>query len=255
MQGVEFSETNNFYWCTTCSKFHEAKQGPFLNLCVAGDQLHNLHTPRLHGQERCDPDPVHIDWLTTERTGGSIIPELETAFVKEYGECTTPMRILLVAGEFDFIRGRSQMDIIESILHFQMVVYKQNSYHKHTHNEFVVATILNPPSICWYENNGPLPNNYTNHLKDLLEINSWIVHFNQDNGKEITPRIHRYGVKDGHELDTNGKRVKVKKHNRLHWCEPLPLHKRSLLSVPIRLRIVRSITRHFQGEIERFFQQ
>ena len=120
------------------------------------------------------------------------------------------MRILLMVGVDDLARGNSRDDIVEAFMHFKLTVDKQNSFHPEKRNELVIPTILNPPQLTWFDDNGIAPPNHQNMLADLKELNSWIIYYNRQNGKEITPRFHRFGVQDGWGKDDRGRRVKVK---------------------------------------------
>ena len=246
MQGVEFGETNRNYMCTTCMTTHPARPEQGLNVCVGTSQLHNLHHPR-DSNVHCPPDPLHIDWVTV---CGATIAELEYAWLLDYRRQPRPMRILLSAGLNDLAKGKTRTDIVGSILHFRMVVNRQNQYHPQTKNELVVATILNPPKFVWFPDNGPAPPNHNNMLSDIKELNSWIAYFNQENGK-ITPRFHRFGVKNGWRLDKNRKRVHVQCHQFQQWRQSEPVHDMLHLSDQWRVRLGISVTRHFQGEQDR----
>jgi hypothetical protein len=181
---------------------------------------------------------------------GSTIKELEYAWLLDYAKERRPMRILLSAGLTDLVNGRSRTDIVADILHFRTMVNKQNRYHPRTNNEFVAATILNPPKLVWFEDNGPPPPNHVNLLSEIKELNSWITYFNQQMGK-ITPRFHRFGIKNGTQR-RNGNTFRVQHHIMSQWRQSDPVQDRLLLSDTLRVRLGLSVTRHFQGEIERF---
>ena len=66
-----------------------------------------------------------------------------------------------------------------------------------------------PFHIDW-DNREPA-RNHKNLSRDIKELNSWIVKFNTENGKQFTPRLHRFGVNDGWTLK-DGKRTRIKKH-------------------------------------------
>ena len=221
MQGVEYCEENVQFMCTTCRVSHMVRSDNSLNILLGDSNLHNIHTPR-GGAARSPPDPIHIDWLTIS---GATIKELELAWQLDYGKYSRPMRILLSAGLADLVKGRSRTDIVADILHFRAVVIKQNEYHPFIKNEFVVATILNPPKLVWFEDNpGPPPPNHVNLLSELKELNSWIAYFNQQMGK-ITPRLHRFGVKNGTQK-RNGNTVRVQHHLMNQW-ESVPVMSRT----------------------------
>ena len=72
----------------------------------------------------------------------------------------TPMRILVTAGLVDLARGKTRDEIVEMFIHFKETVDKQNRYHPSVRNEFVIATILNPPKFTWFVDNQEPPEPY-----------------------------------------------------------------------------------------------
>ena len=246
LQGVEDKDGNPNYMCTSCSSVHSSLPPQGLHIVVGDGNVHNIHNPR-GSRVRCPPDPLHIDWLTVY---GATIPELEHAWKVEYGEYKKAMRILLTGGTADFALGRSRNEIVESIMRFRIVVTAQNKYHPNTENDFVVTTVLNPPKLAWFEDNGQLPNNHPNLLNELKELNAWIIYFNEQKGKN-TPRIHRLGVKNCFRNDKDRNKKKVLCHIFNQWCESEPRGMQMHLSEQLKVRLVKLITRHFQAEIER----
>ena len=248
MQGVEYETSNLSYMCPTCRTSHSVRPETGMNIVVSTSQLHNIHTPRSESL-RCESDPVHIDWLTVT---SATIRDLELAWLEDYHSQPRAMRILLSAGIDDFVRGRSRNQVVESFMHFKNAVDKQNSHHPEAANELVIATLLNPPKLCWFSDNGPLPPNHPNLLGDIKELNAWICNFNKENGKVITPRFHRFGVKDGWELGPNGSKSRVKRHIMSQWLQSERRAEKLHLSHTVCIKLGRAVVRHFQGEIERF---
>ena len=250
MQGVEYCEENVLYMCTTCRVSHKVRPDNGLNILLGDTNLHNIHCPR-GDKPRSPPDPLHIDWLTIS---GATIKELEYAWQLDYAKYTRPMRILLSAGLADLVQGRSRTDIVADILHFWAVVNKQNDYHLLTKNEFVVATILNPPKLVWFEDNGPPPPNHVNMLSELKELNSWIAYFNQQKDK-LTPRLHRFGVKNGtqkvYPKEGVPHTVRVQHHLMKQW-EAVPVRDKLYLSDTWKVRLGLAVVRHFEGELKRY---
>ena len=72
-----------------------------LDVCVSDSTLHDFHLPREPGVV-CPPDKSHVDWLTIP---GATVEELLFAWQVEYAKVTRPMRVLLVAGLNDLIKG------------------------------------------------------------------------------------------------------------------------------------------------------
>ena len=133
------------------------------------------------------------------------------------------MRILVSAGLNDLVRGATRNSIVGRFLHLKEVVETQNAYHPHTKNELVNATLLNPPKLVWFPDNGPRPENHLNLYQDVKELNDWIVYFNQQNGK-LTPRFHRYGVRTGKKIMVDGTQVPFKTHQWNQWRQSEPVH-------------------------------
>ena len=240
VQGVD--QTNLSYMCTTCKKVHSA-EFECLNVLVSSNHLHNIHTPVGNVTIRMEPDPQHIEWVTV---CDATIDELRHAWYSDYGRTSTPMRILLSPGSEDFYCGKSVTDIIESIMYFKQTVNRVNPG-----NELIVTTMPNPPNLAWFEDNGAQPRNYTNKLMELKEVNNWIVKFNEENGKHITPRFHRFGIRDCMRKDSNGRRKRIKQHIFSHWCDEKPKAQRNMLIPEIRIKMGIAVTRYFAGEMER----
>ena len=250
LQGVEEQTRNLEHYCPTCSTRHLTRLPQGLNVILGDTNLHNIHNPR-GSRTRCPPDPVHIDWLTINK---ATIPDLELAWRAEYEECAQPMRILLAAGTEDLAIGRSRNDIVESIMRFRIIVTAQNKQHPHSENEFVVATIPNPPKLAWFPGNGELPQGHVNLLPELKELNAWIIYFNEQKGK-ITPRFHRLGIKNGSRRNAEGKRERILCHLFGHWSPDVPKSQRLYLGEEMRVRMGVQATRHFMGELDRHDQQ
>ena len=67
----------------------------------------------------CEPDPVHIDWLTVLTVTGATIRDLELAWLEDYHSQPRAMRIVLSAGIDDFVKGRSRKQVVESFMQFK----------------------------------------------------------------------------------------------------------------------------------------
>ena len=187
-----------------------------------------------------DPDPFHIEWLTV---CDATISELEYAWIRDYNKQPRAMCILLSAGLEDLAMGRSSVShIIYSFMHFKQVVDEQNVKHPKTRNEFVISTVYNPPAYVWFQDNGNPPNNHRNMLDTIKELNSWIVLFNKENGKETTSRFHSFGVRDGWIFNPEGRKVRRKKHIMAQWSKE-PILTRVHLIDQIRIKVGVAVTK------------
>ena len=88
------------------------------------------------------------------------------------------MRVLVSAGLNNLLRGATRDSMVEDFIHMKEVIQAQDAQHPHKQNELVIATVLNPPKLVWFSGNGPPPTEFKNHLKDIMELNSWIKFFN-----------------------------------------------------------------------------
>ena len=124
---------------------------------------------------------------------------LETAWQVDYGKSVRPMRILLFAGLNDLLKGGNKDTLTNSILNLKNLIDDQNVYHPSTPNELVVSTLLNPPNLTWFPDNVKPPTGHVNRLREIEEINRWIVEFNEGYGF-VTPRFHHFGVRTGRKM-------------------------------------------------------
>ena len=164
LQRVEFKTENLLYLCPTCQTTHLSRLDYGLNVCVSTSQLHQFHHPRDQSVVS-PPDTSHVDWLTIP---GGKIADLDYAWRVDYHREVRPMRILLVAGLNDLMRGGTRETVMEAIRHFQVVVEQQNRYHPTARNQFAVAPLLCPPKLVWYPDNGVLPEGHGGNRREEL---------------------------------------------------------------------------------------
>ena len=78
---------------------------------------------------------------------------------------------------------------------FKETVAKQAWHHPDKPNTFAVATLLYPPQLCWFPDNGFLPNpHYVNRLDEMQWLNTQLMEFNESNGCLRVPHVHKFGV-------------------------------------------------------------
>lgn len=244
MMGVEGSTTNREYMCPTCQQSHPSRPSYGLNVCLGDSQLHQFHWPK-DPRVTCTPDSLHIDWVTVP---GGTVPTLHHAWFADYYKSKQPMRVLLVAGINDLMKGGSMSSLTNSILKLKNAIDDQNSHHPNVKNELVVATLLNPPKLTWFADTGPPPPGHVNRLEEITSINNWIVEFNQGY-KNVTPRFHRFGVKSGRKF-VNGAAVPLHVHQLGRWRQSEPVHDMVHLSDYWRTRLGKSVVNHFESELK-----
>ena len=247
LQRVEYGSTNLQYLCPTCQDTHPARPEYGLNICVSTSQLHNFHQPREPGVT-CSPDPIHVDWLTIP---GAVMSDLDYAWRIDYHRQPTPMRILVVAGLNDLIKGGTKGTVMEGIKEFKKVVDENNRYHPGAANQFAVAPLLMPPKLVWYLDNGPPPPRHTNRLRELVELNNEIFEFNAQNGLPNVPHINLLGVRRLKQWNQDGSWRHVVHHRMGQWRETEARNDKLHLKDAMRVRLGKMVMSYFQGEVER----
>ena len=245
-QGVEYKEENLDYICTTCQTAHKNRLPSGLNICVSSSELHAFHQPREQGVT-CPPDSFHVDWVTIP---GGTIADLLHAWKVEYHREWRPMRILLVGGLNDLLKGGDFNTVKDEIERFRRHTKDQDSHHPGLVNEFSVATIINPPKMVWFPDNGPPPPNHRDRQDELLQLNEWIDLFNRQNGRLCVPRFHLYGTRTNKRL-VNGIHQVYKTHRWNEWRSSEPRHDMLPLADRMRIKMGRQVIRFFTSEDER----
>ena len=249
VMGVEQHWSNPFYLCPTCQAPHLAKPNYGLNVCVSSSQLHDFHYPREESVV-CPPDTLHVDWLTIP---GATISDLNYAWRLDYHRETRPMRIVLVAGLNDLIKGGNEATVKDQIERFKTNIDSQNRYHHNTRrNEFCVATLLNPPKLAWFPDNGPPPPHHTNRLVELASLNQWIKEFNLKNGFEAVPSFQTWGTRTSQKVLEDGSAWPIKTHRWNEWRHSEPVHDKLHLTDTKRIKMGKSVINFFQGQLERY---
>ena len=243
LQGVEYDPRNKDHMCPTCKAQHPAWPNCGLNVCLSTSQLHEVHNPR-DPEVTCPPDSLHVDWITIP---GATVSTLETAWQVDYLKSVRPMRVLLVAGANDLLKGGNKDSLTNSILHLKNVIDDQNQYHPNTPNELVVATMLNPPILTWFPDNGRPPARHINRIEEIREINQWIIEFNQGYGL-ATPRFHRFGVRTGRKM-VNGVVTQMHVHQFKKWRQTESKEQMLHLNDHWRTRLAGSVVKHFENRL------
>ena len=219
LQGVEYQQENLDYFCPTCMGTHKCRMPYGLNICVSTSQLHAFHHPREQGVV-CPPDTSHVDWLTIP---GGTISDLLHGWRVDYHREWRPMRVLLVAGLNDLLKGGDFHSVTEEIKRFGVNVRYQDQHHLGLTNEFSVATLLNPPKMVWFPDNGPPPPGHRDRQEELVQLNEWIDEYNRKNGRSCVPRFHNYGTRTTTRV-VDGTRQVVKTHRWNEWRASEPRH-------------------------------
>ena len=220
MTGAEIKDDP--YLCPSCKSLHTPYPGERIKIVVSDSTLHEFFaaTPP-HGHPQYPGDRLHVDYITIP---GSDINTLKNAFRTEYVEKFHgfPYDVCLVAGYNDLVREHSREQIKSDLREFSSLVIEAQS--GLTPNTFAVSTLMYPPQLAWFPDNGEFPYpGYINQKEKIDWINHEIHVLNVSNQVRNYPGFHTYGVrKDTRKrYDIYGQlhqRV-VRYHRWEHWRE------------------------------------
>ena len=242
LQGVEFSKKNREYFCPTCQISHLARMPYGLDICVGDSMLHEIHNPRDPGVV-CPADTSHIDWLTIP---GAKIDDLMYAWRLDYHKEENPMRVMLVAGVNNLIKGEGFDQITDSIERFWWNVECQNKYHPDLPNSFAVAPILPVPKLVWYPDNGEHSPQYRNRRAEVERLNEWIKEFNTSHGVSQVPRFGVWGTRSTKRY-VNGVVHETKTHRWNDWRSSEADEDKVHLKDSKRIQMAKYIMKYFEG--------
>ena len=186
--GVEASGAE--FLCPSCMVKHKPYQNSSDDRVkvVVSDILHHYFSGRGY-----KGDKFHVDYVTIK---GGFIPDLYHAFRLDYSHCSRPIDVVLVAGYADLVYGYSRDYIMDGYREFANSVIKiGKELHPDTANTVAIATLMYPPKLCWFRDNGPEPYNYRNEKEKIDDLNHRIESLNIDNSVPIFPGFHSYGTR------------------------------------------------------------
>ena len=248
LQNVEFENQNKEYLCPTCCETHLARPDYGLNICVSSSELHTFHQPR-DSSVVCPPDSSHVDWVTIP---GAKISDLLLAWRADYQKEVRPMRILLVAGLNDLVKGGSRDSVMSAITEFRSAVDHQNRYHPGAQNQFAVSPLLCPPKLVWYEDNGPIPQDHLGNRREELDLlNNDILSFNAQSGLVHIPHFNTLGVRRTKLWYEDGSWRNILQHRWNHWRASEAVSDKLHLVDGLRVKMGRMVLKYFEGEMVR----
>ena len=196
---------------------------------------------------------------------GATIQELEHAWKADYGHYTNPMDVVLVAGLNNILRGETEEQIMSRFYNF-MIAVAENSrkHHNHGHSSFAVATLIYPPKLTWFDEDGQMPYpESTNKIEMMKSLNNKIINFNNalrlnlwqpktisESGPadSSAPKFHHMGIETVYRRH-RGRIIRKTKHDWRKWRHteqrPLMLH----LNDKERAKMGRIINYYFASQI------
>ena len=248
LQRVEFETENKLYLCPSCNETHPARVDYGLNICLSDSQLHSFHTPR-DPSVKCPPDTSHIDWVTIP---GGKISDLDLGWYADYHREPRPMRILLVAGLNDLVKGGTRESVMTAIRNLKEKVTQQNRYHPGSSNQFAVSPLVCPPKLVWYPDSGPLPHGHAgNRRQELDDLNNDILSFNAQNGLVHVPHFNTLGVRRTKLWFEDGSWRNILQHRMNQWRATEEPHNKLHLVDGLRVKMGQMVVKYFEGEMNR----
>ena len=165
------------YLCPSCMIAHLPYPVSRNKIVISDTTLHQFFAPPGHvATNGYSGDRIHTDYITIE---GADIRTLMHAFQYDYVDKPPkrPMDVVLVAGYYDLVNGNSREYIIEKMHEFSDAVKLSGDGAEL--GTFVVATMMYPPQLSWFVDDGPFPvPGYVNNRSKIDWINREIHHLN-----------------------------------------------------------------------------
>ena len=89
-------------------------------------------------------------------------------------------------------------------------------------NTFAASSLMYPPRLAWFTDDGPSPSNYVNMKEKIDWLNHKIDGLNIENDAAYYPCFHTYGTRKGSKLVTENGQMKKREfrcHRWDHWQE------------------------------------
>ena len=242
---VEFSLSGSYY-CPSCKCNHAPYPSERTKIVLSDSTMHNFFAPPSATNTNYEGDVQHTDYLTIS---GATLETLFHAFKIEYSYHTKPMDVVIIAGYNNLLRNQDReviIDIIEKFSEFVRLMTNEDG----SSNTVTVGTLLYPPQLAWFRDDGPEPHNYVNQIEKINWLNGKIDRLNIENGRGHYMGVHKHGVRvtTARWLDQFGMQHEkhVKKHRWEHWRES---NKRNMLHLTNERRFVlgRAVNEYFMN--------
>ena len=210
------------YLCPSCKAPHVPYPGDRVKIVVSDSTLHEFYAASPPpGVKQYPGDKIHVDYITIP---GADIRTLMNAFRLDYVErfLGMPLDVCLVAGYNDLVRRYSREQIKHDLREFSaMVIEAQSGLDINT---FAVSTLMYPPQLAWFPDNGEVPYpGYINQKEKIDWINQEIHVLNEANQVPLYAGFHTYGVRKDTKkrVDRFGQHYQrvLKYHRWEHWRE------------------------------------
>ena len=191
--GVE--STGKGYLCPSCKSRHRPYTDARIKVVVSDSTLHQFFAPPGYTRTNYEGDTVHVDYVTI---AGAFIPDLYLAFRLDYELVlhTKPLDVVLVAGYSDLEHGYGRDFIYTGYKEFTETVLSIGRLRNpSTPNTVAIASLMYPPKLSWFSDNGPEPYSYHNQIEKIDYLNHKIHQLNTSNNAPYYPGFHSYGTR------------------------------------------------------------
>lgn len=164
-------------------------------MVVSDSTLHQFFAPPGYTRTNYEGDTVHVDYVTI---AGAFIPDLYLAFRLDYELVlhTKPLDVVLVAGYSDLEHGYGRDFIYTGYKEFTETVLSIGRLRNpSTPNTVAIASLMYPPKLSWFSDNGPEPYSYHNQIEKIDYLNHKIHQLNTSNNAPYYPGFHSYGTR------------------------------------------------------------
>ena len=222
LQDVETNRKESY--CLSCKSLHAPYADERLKVLISDSTLHEFFAPRNYTATVYEGDRIHIDYVTILN---GTLPELLHAFRLDYESVPRPkpLDVCLVAGYADLYQEHSREYIWRGFRYFADTVLRMKPpSDSDAKNTFAVSSLMYPPRVAWFSDDGPSPSNYVNMKEKIDWLNYKIDGLNIENDAAYYPCFHTYGTRKGSKLVTENGQVKKREfrcHRWDHWQEPV----------------------------------
>ena len=168
--GVESS--GQAYLCPSCKSRHRPYTEARVKITVSDSTLHEFFAPPGYTQTQYEGDVMHCDYITIP---GACMDTLFDAFRMDCAILPPdkPIDVVLVMGYNDLVKGHSRHFMMECFNCFSNYVFElARKHHPDTPNTVAIASMMYPPQLAWFYDNGIEPANYVNEMEKINWLNS-----------------------------------------------------------------------------------
>ena len=242
--GVEFA-LSGAYYCPSCKTNHSPYPTERTKVVLSDSTLHNFFAPPTPTNTQYEGDTVHVDYVTIP---GATLETIFHAFKIEYSYHTRPMDVYIVAGYNDLVRNTGRDMIVKTIKTFCEYVLELTNEDM-VNNTITIGTLLYPPQLAWFRDDGPEPEGYVNQREKIDWINGNIDQMNLDNGMPYSLGIHKHGtrVSTSKTKDMYGNVIHTRHMKTHRWQQWRETEKTRMLHLSNERRFVlgRAINEYF----------